>query len=107
MVNGDFKDLARRNASDKIICNKVFQTASSLQYDRYQRGITLMVYKFFNKKLNDGGIKSEVTITQKLHGPIKIVNSIIDQWYHGWKVLTLKFIKHIMNSLWSWKYFKR
>ena len=38
-----------------------------------------MVYKFFNKKLNDGGIKSEVTITQKLHGPIKIVNSIIDQ----------------------------
>ena len=38
-----------------------------------------MSYKFFNKKLNDGGIKSEVTITPKLHEPIKIVNSKIDQ----------------------------
>ena len=51
MACGDFKDLTRRTASDKILRNKVFIIAKNLKYDGYQRGLASMVYKFFDKKL--------------------------------------------------------
>ena len=50
MVYGDFKDLTRRTASDKILCNKAFNIAKNPKYDGYQRGLASMVYKFFDKK---------------------------------------------------------
>ena len=42
MAYGDFKDLTRRTASDKILHGK--------KYDGYQRGLASMAYKFFDKK---------------------------------------------------------
>ena len=36
------------------------------QYGVYQRGLLSMVYKFFGKKFDDGGIKSEVVLTQEI-----------------------------------------
>ena len=50
MAYGDFKDLTRRTASDKILCDKAFNTAKNPKYNRYQRGLASMVYKFFDKK---------------------------------------------------------
>ena len=50
MAYGDFKDLSRRTASDKILRDKAFNIAKNPQYDGYQRGLTSMVYKFFDKK---------------------------------------------------------
>ena len=50
MANGDFKDLTRRAASDKILRDKAFGIAKSPKYNGYQRGLALMVYKFFNIK---------------------------------------------------------
>ena len=50
MAYGDFKDLARRTASDKILIDKAFNFAKIPKYDEYQRGIASMVYKFFDKK---------------------------------------------------------
>ena len=50
MAYGDFKDIKRRTASDKILRNKVFNIAKNPKYDRYQRGLASMVYKFFDKK---------------------------------------------------------
>ena len=47
---GDFKDLARRTASDKFWRDQAFYIAKNLKYDGYQRGIASMVYKFFDKK---------------------------------------------------------
>ena len=41
MAYGDFKDLARRTASDKILRDKAFNIA---KYDGYQRGLASMVY---------------------------------------------------------------
>ena len=46
---GDFKDLKRRAASDKILRNKTFNIAINPKYDIYQRGLASMVYKFFDK----------------------------------------------------------
>ena len=51
MAYGDFKDLTRRTASDKILRDKAFNIAKNPIYDRYQRDLASMVYKFFDKKL--------------------------------------------------------
>ena len=50
MVYGDFKDLARRNAANKVLKDKAFNIAKDLKYDGYLRGLTSVVYKFFDKK---------------------------------------------------------
>ena len=47
MAYGDFKDLARRRASDKILRDKAFNIAKC---EEYQRGLASMGYKFFDKK---------------------------------------------------------
>ena len=43
----DFKDLAKRTASDKVLRDKAFNIAKNPKYDGYQRGLASMVYKFF------------------------------------------------------------
>ena len=50
MAYGDFKDLKRGRASDKVLMDKAFNVAKNRKYDGYQRGIASMVYKFFDKK---------------------------------------------------------
>ena len=39
MAYGDFKDLPRRTASDKILRDKTFSIAKIPKYDGYQRGL--------------------------------------------------------------------
>ena len=41
MAYGDFKDLAKRTASDKVLREKAFNIAKNLKYDGYQRGLLL------------------------------------------------------------------
>ena len=41
MANGDFKDLTRRTAYDKILHDKAFNIAKNSKYDGYQRGLAL------------------------------------------------------------------
>ena len=50
MAYGDFKDLARKTASDKFLRDKAFNIAKNPEYDGYRRGLTSMVYKMFDKK---------------------------------------------------------
>ena len=50
MSYGDFKDLSRRTASDKILRDKKFNIAKNPKYDGYQRRLASMVNKFFHKK---------------------------------------------------------
>ena len=50
MAYGDFKDLARRTASDKIMHDKASNIAKNPKYDGYQKGFASVVYKFFDKK---------------------------------------------------------
>ena len=74
MAYGNFKNLARRTASDKILRDKAFNITKNPKYDRYQRGLTSMVYKFFDKKLKGSGINTEVNpgeqLAEELHKPI-------------------------------------
>ena len=75
MAYGDFKDLERRNVSDKVLRNKAFNIAKNPKYDGYQRGLASIVYKFFDKKLTGSGIanneiKQNLQLTKELHKPI-------------------------------------
>ena len=46
---GDFKDLTRRTASDKILRDNLFNIDINPKYDEYQGGLASMAYKFFDK----------------------------------------------------------
>ena len=50
MAHGDFKDLTRRTASDKVLREIAFNIAKNPKYDGYQRRLVSMVCKFFDKK---------------------------------------------------------
>ena len=77
MAYGDFKDLARRTASDKVLRDKAINIAKNPKYDGYQRGLVSMVYKCFDKK-SKGSFKSAIKnkikrneqLAEKLHKPI-------------------------------------
>ena len=73
MACGDFKDLAKRTAADKILKDKAFNFAKDPKYDGYQRGLASMVYKFFDKKTAGSGIKSMPQcqqLAEEFHKPI-------------------------------------
>ena len=73
MAYVDFKVLAKRTAFDKVLKDKVFNIAKSPKYYGYKRGIASMVYKFFDKKTEGGGINMNVNnekLAEELHKPI-------------------------------------
>ena len=43
MAYGDFKDFARRTATDKVVRDKAFNIAKNPNYDGYQKGLASMV----------------------------------------------------------------
>ena len=59
MVYGDFEDLTRRTASDKILLDKAFDIAKNPKYHGYQRGLSSMVYTFFDKKASGSGMSNK------------------------------------------------
>ena len=81
MAYEDFKDLFIRTACDKVLLDKAFNIAKNPKYYGYQKGLTLIVYKLFNKKSAGCVIKSETMLNQqlaeKLHKPtMKIFNAM-------------------------------
>ena len=96
MAYGDFKDLARRTASDKVLRDKAFNIAKNPKYDGYQRGLASMVYNFFDKKspsLPDKSVSGDGVniplelneqLAEELHKPI-IRNLKKRQVYSGFR----------------------
>ena len=82
VVYGDFKDLKKRTAADKILRDKAFNIAKDLRYDGYQRVLASMVYKYFDKNTKGSGVttfanKSAIKsipqneqLAEELHKPI-------------------------------------
>ena len=74
MAHGDFKDLKRKTASDKVLRVKAFHIAKSPKYDGYQRGLASMVYNFFDKKSKGNGViiplEFNEQLAKELHKPI-------------------------------------
>ena len=74
MAYGDFKDLTRRTASDKILRDIAFTIAKNPKYDGYQCGLASMIYKFFDNKTSGSGIINEnisnIELAEELYKPI-------------------------------------
>ena len=71
MAYGKSKDLAKRTQSDKVLRDKAFKIASDPKYDGYQRGLTSMVYKFFDKKSSGSSIvEPNYHLANELYKPI-------------------------------------
>ena len=51
MTCGDFKDLAKITAADKVLRDKALNNDKDPKYDGHQRGVASMDYKFFDKKV--------------------------------------------------------
>ena len=73
MAYGKSKDLIKRTQSDKILKDKAFKIMSDPKYDGYQRGLELMVYKFFDKKSSGSGIVNETNyqLANELQKPLE------------------------------------
>ena len=107
MAYGDFKDLNRRTATDKLFRDKAFNVAKNPKDDRLQRGLASMFYNFFDKKASDGAIRNEIMpnkeSAKELHKPIirklekrKVYSPFIDNIKGndlGNKCLIIKFIE--------------
>ena len=89
MAYGNFKDLNRRTGADKVLGDKAFNIAKNPKYDRCQRGLASMIYKFFDKKASGGTAKDEIMsskeLAEELHKPVikkfekrKVHSSFID-----------------------------
>ena len=50
MAYGDFKNLARRTASDKLLRDKIFNIAKNPKYDGDQSGLLLWFTNFLIKR---------------------------------------------------------
>ena len=66
MACGNYKGLARRTVSDKILRDRAFNIATNPKYDGYQRGLASIVYKFFDKNSSCSGTKNENMSDQQL-----------------------------------------
>ena len=72
----------------KVLCDDAFNIAKNPRYDRYQRGLTLMVYKFFDKKTVGGAVKNEIMqnkeLADRLNKPIIMYNIFYRQYLGSW-----------------------
>ena len=60
MAYGDFQDLPRRTAADKVLHDKGCNIAKNPKYYGYQCGLASVVYKFFDKKTSGRAIKMKL-----------------------------------------------
>ena len=73
LAYGDFKDLPKRTAADKVLRDKAFKIASVQKYDGYQRGLASMLYKFFDKKSHRKEVannKENIQLANERYKPI-------------------------------------
>ena len=74
VTHGDFKDLYRRAAADKLLHDKAFNIAKNPKYNGYERGLASMVYKLSEEKIYGSGIKNEnisnKQLAEKLPKPV-------------------------------------
>ena len=97
MAYRDFKDLARRTASDKVLRDKAFNIAKNPKYDGYQRGLASMVYKFLDEKSAGTGVNiHENNKIKQNHRPLDLATHQLAEELR--KPIIRKFKKRIVYS---------
>ena len=81
MAYGKTKDLVKRIQSDKVLKYKAFKIENDPKYDGYQRGLTSMVYKFFDKKSASLNKKEVVlVINQIINWHMSLINQLLENF---------------------------
>ena len=96
MAYGDFKDLARRTASDKVLSDKAFNIAKNPKYDRYQRGLASMIYNFLKKKSGGSGVTTLPNKTEQNQRPLDLATQQLPDELH--KPIIKEFKKRTIFS---------
>ena len=87
---GDFKDLGKRTAADKVLRDKAFNIAEDPRYDGYQQGLASMAYKFFDKKTKGSGLSHTIkSMSQNQQLADEFINPLLEN---------LKREKYIQHS---------
>ena len=63
---GNFKDLPRGTAKNKVLRDKLFNIVKNPKYDGHQCGIASKFYKAFDKETSGGAVNNEFMSKQKL-----------------------------------------
>ena len=92
----DSKDLTKRTVADKILKNRAFDIAKDPKYDRYQRGLASMVYKFFDSKVVSPDKKSVGSGAKRINTKITPQNEQLAEELH--KPIIRKFKKRKVYS---------
>ena len=93
MAYGDFKDLAKRTASDKFLKDRAFNIAKNPKYDGYQRELASMAYKCFDKKSIGTSVNDK--IEQNRHSLDLVAHQLAEELH---KPITRKFKKRTVYS---------
>ena len=96
MAYGDFKDLKRRTASDKILRDKAFNIAKNPKCGGCGRGLASVVYKLFDKKSASLPNKS-VSGSDVANNGIKKKLQLAERNYTNQLLGNLKKEKFILN----------
>ena len=70
MAYGKSKDLTKITQSGKVLRDQAFKIASDPKYDRYQRRLASMVYKFFDKTSSGSEAEPNYQLANELHRQI-------------------------------------
>ena len=89
---GDFKDLVRRTASDRILRDKAFNIAKNPKYDGYQRGLAYMAFNFYDKKSKGSGIDNNNLIKQNIELAEEYINQLLKKFQKEKFILDLEII---------------
>ena len=93
MAYVDFKDLAKRTASEKVLLDQVFNIAKNTKYDGYERDLASTGYKSFNKT------STAVAVTSANKSAIKSKNISNEQLAEELRnTINKKFEKCKVNS---------
>ena len=63
----DWKDLAKRTISDKILKVRAYKMAINTKYDKYKRGLASRVYECFDRKKTGLRANLNEVLAQALH----------------------------------------
>ena len=94
MGYGDFKDLNRRTAADKVLRDKAFDIAKNRKYDGYQGGLASMVYNFFVKKTSGGTVKNKIISNKELADELH--KSIIRKFEKTYSIYYLRIFSRLI-----------
>ena len=93
MAYGNFENLPRRAAADKVLCYEAFYIAKNPKHDGYQKVLTSVAFKSFNKMSSGSCAKSKVIPNEELD---KELHKLIIRNFVKWKVYS-----RFKNNIWG------